>query len=217
MPHTPFERSVFVNCPFDEDYDSILQAMLFCILYMGFSPRLARERNDSGEVRLEKIRGLIEESKYSIHDLSRCQARRKGEHFRLNMPFELGVDYACRQYFGSGRDEKRFLVLEEKPYRYQAALSDIAGCDIQYHGGDFQKAVGKCGTGWSAMPAWLRKGQLAYWPDMRTSRAGISRSNSPADSPRTISKIIRPTNCSARCRNGWRRVVPSLGAIKQVR
>jgi hypothetical protein len=59
------------------------------------------------------------------------------------MPFELGVDYACRQYFGSGRDEKRFLVLEEKAYRYQAALSDIAGCDIQYHGGDFQKAVRK--------------------------------------------------------------------------
>lgn len=143
MNRPSFERSVFLNCPFDEDYDPILQAMLFCILYMGFSPRIARERNDSGEVRLEKIRGLIEDSKYSIHDLSRCQARRKGEHFRLNMPFELGVDYACRQYFGSGREEKRFLVLEEKPYRYQVTLSDIAGCDIQYHGGDFQKAVRK--------------------------------------------------------------------------
>src|SRR6476619_3590136 len=41
-----------------------------------------------------------------------------------------------------GRDAKRLLVLEEKPYR-QAALSDIAGSDIEYHGADFQRAVRK--------------------------------------------------------------------------
>ena len=33
-------------------------------------------------------------------------------------------------------------MLEEKPYR-QAALSDIAGSDIEYHGADFQRAVRK--------------------------------------------------------------------------
>ncbi|MFL6856315.1 MAG: hypothetical protein ACJ8EB_00240 [Allosphingosinicella sp.] len=139
----PFERSVFVNCPFDDDFEPILQAILFCIVYLGLAPRISRERIDSGEVRLQKIRGLIEGSKYSIHDLSRSQASKKGEHFRLNMPFELGIDYACREYFGSGRETKRFLVLDEKAYRYQAAISDIAGCDIHYHGGDFQKAVRK--------------------------------------------------------------------------
>ena len=138
-----FERSVFVNCPFDADYDPILQSILFAIVYLGFTPRLARERNDSAETRVNKIKGLIEESKYSIHDLSRCVAQRKGEPFRLNMPFELGIDWACRHYYGSGRDAKCFLILEEKPYRYQAALSDISGCDIQFHNGDFQKAVRK--------------------------------------------------------------------------
>jgi hypothetical protein len=138
----PFERSVFVNCPFDDDYEPILQAILFCIIYLGFAPRISRERNDSGEVRLQKIRSLIEGSLYSIHDLSRSQARKKGEHFRLNMPFELGIDYACREYL-PGREAKRLLVLDEKPYRYQAALSDIAGCDIEYHGGDYQKGVRK--------------------------------------------------------------------------
>jgi hypothetical protein len=59
------------------------------------------------------------------------------------MPFELGIDYGCRQYFGSGRDQKRILILEEEPYRYQAALSDLSGCDIQFHAGDYQKAVRK--------------------------------------------------------------------------
>lgn len=120
-----------------------MQAILFCIVYLGLAPRISRERSDSGEVRLQKIRGLIEDSKYSIHDLSRSQARKKGEHFRLNMPFELGIDYACRAYFGEGRDAKRLLILDEKPYRYQVALSDIAGWDIEYHGADFQKAVRK--------------------------------------------------------------------------
>jgi hypothetical protein len=98
---------------------------------------------DSGENRLEKIRGLIESSKYSIHDLSRCQAKKVGEHFRLNMPFELGIDYACRLYYGKGRQTKRILVLEEMKYRYLAAISDISGWDIESHSGDFQKAVRK--------------------------------------------------------------------------
>lgn len=134
---------MFINCPFDDDFEPILQAILFCIVYVGLTPRLAKERNDSGEVRLHKIADLIRDSKFSIHDLSRSQARRAGEYFRLNMPFEYGVDWACRRWFGEGRAEKKFLVLDEKRYRYQAALSDIAGSDIQYHKGDYQKAVRK--------------------------------------------------------------------------
>jgi hypothetical protein len=143
VPEDAFDLNVFINCPFDEEFAPLLQAMLFCIVYMGFNPRLATERNDAGENRLAKIKELIEASKYSIHDLSRCQATRKGEHFRLNMPFELGIDYGCRQYFGQGREAKRFLILEEKRYRFQAAISDISGSDIEAHGGDFQKAVRK--------------------------------------------------------------------------
>lgn len=138
-----FERSVFINCPFDEDYAPILQAILFCIIDLGFTPRLATERMDSAENRLTKIREMIEGCRYSIHDLSRCQARTRGEHFRLNMPFELGIDYGCRTYFGDGRDQKKILIMEEKPYRYQAALSDLAGCDIQTHGANFEKALRK--------------------------------------------------------------------------
>ena len=139
----PFETNVFINCPFDEDFAPLLQAILFCVITMGFEPRLATERSDSGETRLDKIRELIEISKYSIHDLSRCQARRKGEMFRLNMPFELGIDWGCRQFAGGEAPTKRFLILEDKPYRFQAALSDISGCDIETHGGQYDKAMTK--------------------------------------------------------------------------
>jgi hypothetical protein len=136
-----FDQSVFINCPFDAEFAQILQAIAFVVINLGFEPRLATERSDSGENRLNKIRELIEASRWSIHDLSRCQARRKGEMFRLNMPFELGIDFGCRQYFGQGRDLKRFLILEEKPYRFQAALSDISGCDIKVHGNSFERAM----------------------------------------------------------------------------
>ncbi|MFG1375570.1 hypothetical protein [Xanthobacter autotrophicus] len=139
----PFERSVFINCPFDKAYEPILQAIAFCVIYLGFVPRLALECNDSAALRLPRLLDLIQGSKFSIHDLSRCQSARKGEHFRLNMPFELGLDYGCREFFGQDRGEKKILILEEKPYRYQAALSDISGCDIQAHGADFQTASRK--------------------------------------------------------------------------
>jgi hypothetical protein len=143
LPAQNPDRCVFINCPFDDDFAPILQAMLFCVVYLNFHPRIATERSDSGDNRLEKIKELIQSSRYSIHDLSRCQAVRPGEYYRLNMPFELGLDYGFREYFDDGRTNKKILILEEKPFRYQAAISDLAGCDIQAHAGDFEKAVRK--------------------------------------------------------------------------
>ncbi len=141
MAEPEFEKSVFINCPFDEDYEPILEAIAFCVIYFGFYPRIANERTDSTENRLDKIQELIESSKYSIHDLSRSQASQKGEYYRLNMPFELGIDYACKKFCKDGRQDKKILVLEEESYRYRISLSDLSGCDISTHDGDYQKAV----------------------------------------------------------------------------
>lgn len=92
-PVQEFESNVFINCPFDREYYSLLRPLLFTIVFLGFNPRLATERSDSGENRLEKIRELIRDSKYSIHDLSRLRSKKAKEFYRLNMPFELGMDY----------------------------------------------------------------------------------------------------------------------------
>jgi hypothetical protein len=59
------------------------------------------------------------------------------------MPFELGIDYGCRLYFGNGRESKSILILEEQKFRYQASLSDISGFDIAAHNGEWQVAVRK--------------------------------------------------------------------------
>lgn len=143
MAGAPFEKSVFINCPFDQQFSPLLQAMLFCVLYLGFEPRLATERADSGENRIDKIVDLIQGSLFSIHDLSRCQAKEGGEMYRLNMPLELGIDYGCRKFFGNGRDAKRILILETERYRFQKAISDLSGCDIEAHGDDYGKLIRK--------------------------------------------------------------------------
>lgn len=64
-----FYRNAFVNCPFDREYEHILQAILFCLVRFGLRPRIATERSDAGEPRFEKILELIELSRYSVHDL----------------------------------------------------------------------------------------------------------------------------------------------------
>lgn len=61
----------------------------------------------------------------------------------MNMPFELGLDCGCRQFGEPRHKYKRILILEEKKYRYQAAISDLSGCDIEAHGGEFDQAVRK--------------------------------------------------------------------------
>lgn len=137
-----FEENVFVNCPFDGDYLPLLRPLLFTIIYLKLKPRIALEANDAGQARLEKIVALIRESKFGIHDLSRCEASKSGEPYRLNMPFELGLDFGCRQY-GRGRHrEKKTLVLEAQPYRYKAALSDLAGADIEAHANEPYRIIG---------------------------------------------------------------------------
>lgn len=136
-----FERSVFINCPFDEDYAPILQAIAFCVILLGYHPRLAPENTDNAANRLDRIIELVGESKYGIHDLSRCKSSAGGEYARMNMPFELGIDHGFRRAGQGPLADKVILILETTRYDYQKALSDIAGWDIQVHGGDFQKAV----------------------------------------------------------------------------
>jgi len=137
-----FKDNVFVNCPFDDEYLALLRPILFTIIYLGLKPRIALEAMDGGEARLDKIVGLIAESKFAIHDISRIEAAKAGDLYRLNMPFELGIDFGCRK-FGRGQLKgKRSLVLEAERYRYKAALSDLAGVDIESHDNDPYKVAG---------------------------------------------------------------------------
>ncbi len=91
-----YHKNVFINCPFDRDYRQLLLVLIFTVTYLGFTPRLALERSDSGESRITKILKMIRESKFGIHDISRIVSSSANEYYRMNIPFELGVDYACQ-------------------------------------------------------------------------------------------------------------------------
>lgn len=136
-----YNKNIFINCPFDKEYYVILRPLLFTILFHDYTPRIALECSDSGQPRLTKIQNLIKQSKYSIHDLSRLQSGKKNEFYRLNMPFELGIDFGCRTFSSQNHSEKRFLILEKESLRYMKALSDINGFDIKSHKNDPQELI----------------------------------------------------------------------------
>jgi hypothetical protein len=138
---TRFELNVFINCPFDEEYKSLLRPLLFTVVYLGCNPRLASERLNSAENRVDKICELIYESKYGIHDLSRLKSDEVDEIYRLNMPFELGVDYGTREHGSEEMETKKCLILEENPYEYKKALSDLSGVDIKNHNNEADEIV----------------------------------------------------------------------------
>jgi hypothetical protein len=137
----PFDRSVFLNCPFDGDYAAMLQAIAFTVGAMGFIPRLATGDSDNAHARLSRIEAVASTSRYGIHDLSKCISTKRGEFARMNMPFELGVDYGCRQFGSDIQRTKAILVLEQKQRSYLHALSDISGWDIRSHDGDAVRAI----------------------------------------------------------------------------
>ncbi len=138
MTHRPrrtggFGRNVFINCPFDDEYVQLLRPLLFTVLQLGFTPRIATERSDSGENRLTKIVELMRASRYSIHDISRLTSAAVGESARFNLPFELGVDHGARLFDNRNVRSKRVLILETAPYDYRKAISDLSGVDIKHH------------------------------------------------------------------------------------
>jgi len=136
-----FSNNVFINCPYDREYIPNLRPIVFTVRFLGFNPRLAMESADSGAMRFERILKLIRESRYAIHDLSRLRAHRRGEHFRLNMPFELGLDIGCRVFGKVEFSRKKCLVLEKDKYSSKVALSDLSNSDVCSHNDDPEMAV----------------------------------------------------------------------------
>jgi hypothetical protein len=132
----PYKYSVFLNVPFDRAYRPLFEAAVFAIFDCGFEARCALEDDDASRVRVDKIYDLISESKYGIHDISRVTLDHAHHLPRFNMPLELGLWLGAKR-FGSKRDkQKRALILDKLPYRYQIFCSDIAGQDATSHNND---------------------------------------------------------------------------------
>ena len=145
-PKPPASKAVFINCPFDDGFKPILRAMVFTIIASGYHPRCALDATDGAEIRVGKIATMIGECDWGIHDLSRVEVDAGGVP-RFNMPMELGLHLGARLFGESRHRRKRASILEAEPHRYDAALSDISGQDIETHGNDPDQAI-RCVRNW---------------------------------------------------------------------
>ena len=85
-----YATNVFINCPFDADYESLFHAIVFAVIHCGYTVRCALEAEDTGATRIDRIYRLIEECCFGIHDISRIERDAVNNLPRFNMPFELG-------------------------------------------------------------------------------------------------------------------------------
>ena len=136
-----YENSVFVNCPFDSEYWPLLEAITFAVYECGFHPRCTLEVDDSSQVRMEKITGIIRTCRLSIHDISRVEADGDPPLPRFNMALELGIFLGAKAFGNHEQKRKAGMVLDAEQYRYQRYISDIAGQDIRAHGGDISAVI----------------------------------------------------------------------------
>jgi len=140
MPASP-SASVFINCPFDDRYQPIFEAVVFCVSACGFVPRCTKELPDGADVRIDNICRLIRECNYSVHDISRTEVDDQPYRLpRFNMPLELGLFLGARR-FGERSSQKRCVILDRAPYRYHRFISDIGGQDIRSHENSPSKAI----------------------------------------------------------------------------
>jgi hypothetical protein len=144
---TDYDKNVFINCPFDNDFQPLFDAIVFAVHDCGFRVRCALEEEDSGEVRVTKLYKIISECRLSIHDISRTEVSKDSKLPRFNMPLELGVFLGARQYGPGKQKQKRCLILDRERYRYQRYISDLAGQDPKAHANDPAKAI-QCVRDW---------------------------------------------------------------------
>jgi hypothetical protein len=139
-PHD-YDKSVFINCPFDGAYELLFHGIVFAVRHLEFQPKSALGISDAGQPRIDKILDLITKCKYSIHDLSRTELDPNHGLPRFNVPFELGLDLGCKKFGRPRYRQKMVLILDAGRYRYRNFISDIAGLDIEEHNGSVATAI----------------------------------------------------------------------------
>ena len=152
-----YDRQVFLNVPFDKRYKKLLHALVFAVHECGLVARCALEKDDGGQVRVDKLYNIIRDSRLGIHDLSRTTLDTKNRLPRFNMPLELGVFLGARRFGSTMQRRKSCLILDRDRYRYQIFCSDLSGQDIRAHGNAVGQAL-------AAVRNWLQANLPASRP-----------------------------------------------------
>ena len=86
---------------------------------------------------------MIVDCGFSIHDVSRVELDKTSKLPRFNMPLELGADLGLRFRGPDRQKDRKTLILDGDPHRYDKTLSDISGMDIKAHNDDAAKVIGR--------------------------------------------------------------------------
>ena len=133
-----YQDNVFINCPFDAPYQPLFRAIVFTVQQCGFAARCALEEDSTGDIRIQKIIKIIDECRYGVHDISKADLDEHSQLARFNMPLELGIFIGAHQFAPpkSYNSQKKYIVMDIEPYRYQKFMSDLSGQDIKAYGTD---------------------------------------------------------------------------------
>jgi hypothetical protein len=123
---------------------------VFTVSRSGFRIRCGLEADDATENRLAKILSIVDQCPYGVHDISRTETDGDPPLPRFNMPLELGIFLGAKRFGSRRQREKRCIIFDREPHRYQRFISDIAGQDIHSHGGDAIALI-------KELAAWLRQ------------------------------------------------------------
>ena len=137
-----YNNAVFINCPFDLHYTSLLRAIVFTVYRCGFVPVTALGEDNALDNRLFKIQRCIEACRYGIHDISRTELGANGLP-RFNMPFELGMFFGARHFGNKKQRSKSAVIFDADKFRYQQFISDLNGVDIKAHNNDVNTLIRK--------------------------------------------------------------------------
>lgn len=107
MPVQSYSDNVFLNCPLDQSYKEMFDAIIFTIYDCGFVARCSLEEDASGDVRFSKIENIVGECRYGIHDISRTELDVSNNLPRFNMPLELGLFFGARKFGNKDQRTKK--------------------------------------------------------------------------------------------------------------
>lgn len=141
MASVSHQDHVYINCPFDGEYQPLFEALVFAVHDCGFVARCALELEDGSQVRIHKIERLIADCRLGIHDISRTELDATWGLPRFNMPLELGLFLGAKRFGSGDQCRKACLILDRDRDRYQKFCSNIAGQDIKSHNGTPRDAV----------------------------------------------------------------------------
>jgi len=133
MPPPPVNpNAVFLNIPYDEEFQSLYLAYIVGIYQLRLVPFIT-SGIPGGERRLDRILALIQSCRYSIHDLSRVEVSAAPPATpRFNMPLELGLTIAWAKL----RPKRHtWFLWESTARRINKSASDLDGTDPLIHGG----------------------------------------------------------------------------------